>query len=122
MASSTLLADLFRTIDARDSAAFVRFLTPDVRFRFGSAPAVTGQDAVQQAVTGFFSSIKALSHRLLSTWEQGDALIVQGEVTYTRHDGSQITLPFANIFRIQNKLINEYLVYADLAPLFQAPT
>jgi len=48
-------------------------------------------------------------------------LALHGEVTYTRHDGSRVTLPFANVFRLRDDLISEYLIYADLAPLYAAP-
>ena len=121
MLQASMLQDLFRTIDARDSRKFVSFLTPDATFRFGNAPAIAGHAAIEQAVGGFFASLKALSHQLIATWEQGDSLALQGEVTYTRHDGSQITLPFANVFRLRDGLIREYLIYADVAPLYAPP-
>ena len=44
----------------------------------------------------------------------------EGEVTYTRHDGSQITLPFCNIFEIDGDKIEVYRIYIDMAPLFAA--
>lgn len=122
MSQANMLKDLFRSIDARDARKFVSFLTPDATFRFGNAPAVTGHAEIEQAVAGFFASLKALSHRLIATWEQGESLALQGEVTYTRHDGSQITLPFANVFRLRNGLIREYLIYADVAPLYAPST
>jgi len=56
-----MLQDLFRSIDAKDSARFVRFLTPDATFRFGNAPAIAGHAAIEQAVAGFFASLKALA-------------------------------------------------------------
>ena len=121
VSQASMLQDLFRTIDARDSRKFTSFLTPDATFRFGNAPAISGHAAIEQAVAGFFASLKALSHRLIATWEQGDSLALQGEVTYTRHDGSQITLPFANIFRLRDGLVREYLIYADVAPLYAPP-
>jgi ketosteroid isomerase-like protein len=121
VSQASMLQDLFRSIDAKDSARFVRFLTPDATFRFGNAPAIAGHAAIEQAVAGFFASLKALNHRLLATWEESDSLALHGEVTYTRHDSSQITLPFANVFRLRDGLISEYLIYADVAPLYAPP-
>jgi limonene-1,2-epoxide hydrolase len=46
------------------------------------------------------------------------AVACEGEVTYTRHDGSKITLPFVNIFEVSAGLITLYRVYIDIAPLF----
>jgi len=121
MSQGRMLQDLFRTIDLKDSARFVRFLASDATFRFGNAPAITGHAAIEQAVAGFFASLQSLSHRMIATWERGDSLALQGEVTYTRHDGSQVTLPFANVFRLRDGLISEYLIYADVAPLYAPP-
>jgi ketosteroid isomerase-like protein len=118
MAATFALEDLFRRIDAKDTARFLEFLSADVSFRFGNAPPVAGHAAVAQAVDGFFASVRALRHRLVDTWQRRDSLVCQGEVTYTRHDGSEITLPFANIFRLRDGLVHEYLIYADVAPLY----
>ncbi len=43
----------------------------------------------------------------------------QGEVTYERLDGTRLTLPFVNIFGMQSGKIDEYLIYVDIAPLFE---
>jgi hypothetical protein len=69
-------------------------------------------------VVGFFSSIKGLKHRLLKVWHLEGAAIIQGEVTYTRKDGRLVTVPFMNLFRLEGPLINEYLIYNDVSPLF----
>jgi ketosteroid isomerase-like protein len=114
-------AELFRAIDARDSVKFASFLAPDARFRFGSAAPVIGREAIAQAVEMFFAAIRSLEHRLLQQWPAADSLVCEGEVTYTRHDGSRITLPFANVFRLRAGLIEDYRVYVDMAPLYTTP-
>ncbi|HIH05421.1 TPA: nuclear transport factor 2 family protein [Candidatus Woesearchaeota archaeon] len=110
--------DLFRAIDRMDSRAFAGFLAEDAVFRFGNMPEVKGRGAITTAVEQFFSSIRGLRHRILHAWEQGSHVIVQGEVTYTRKDGKVLTLPFANIFVMEGGKAREYLIYADVAPLF----
>ena len=109
---------LFQSIDAMDTGTFLTFLTKDSQFRFGNAPASFGKPAIRQGVDGFFSSIKALKHRLLNTWTLPDTVICQGEVTYTRHDNSQITLPFVNVYGTKGDLVKDYLVYIDITPLY----
>jgi len=108
---------LFAAIDANDVAAFVGFLTDDAVFRFGSAPAVRGRSAVQAAVDGFFGTIAGCSHNVQNTIGSGSTLVCEGEVTYRRHDGSEITLPFANVFEYDDGLISHYKIYADIGPL-----
>lgn len=119
MTAPSFIEPLFRTIDRMDSEAFAAFLAEDGVFRFGNGPAAKGREAASEAVGAFFASISGLRHRILGTWVHPDAIFCQGEVTYTRHDGSAITLPFVNVLRMDgNEKIKEYLVYADITPLF----
>ena len=117
-AADSDIGGLFTAIDAQDGAAFVGYLTDDAVFRFGSAPAVQGRSAVQAAVEGFFGSIKGLSHTIHKTLRQADTLVCEGEVTYTRQDGSTITIPFVNVFEYDGDLIARYKIYIDIAPLY----
>ena len=110
--------DLFASIDAMDTERFLSFIDTAATFRFGSSEAVTGHAAIRAAVEGFFASFNALRHDLQRLVADGNAVVCEGEVTYTRHDGSAITLPFVNIFEVDGGLISLYRVYIDIAPLF----
>ena len=119
-AHRSLLRDLFAAIDACDGERFVSYLTPGAEFRYGSAPAVLGREAIREAVEGFFSTIAGLSHTLNFTVSDGDALVCEGEVTYTRKDGSKLTLPFANVLRTEDGQFSSYRIYIDIGPLYAA--
>ncbi len=110
--------ELFAAIDASDTERFLSFLTAEASFRFGSAPAVSGTEAIRAAVGGFFSTIAGCRHSITKTVVEGDVVICEGEVTYTRHDSSQITLPFANVFEMSGQLISAYKIYIDAGPLY----
>ena len=101
-----------------DMEGFLGFIAADAEFRFGSAPPVRGHAAIRAAVEGFYSSIAALSHELQRIVAQDDTVVCEGEVTYTRHDGSMITLPFCNVFETDGDLITLYRIYADITPLY----
>jgi limonene-1,2-epoxide hydrolase len=109
---------LFASIDAMDTESFLSFIREDATFRFGSSPAVKGHAEIRAAVEGFFSSFAALKHDLQRVVTDGDAVVCEGEVTYTKHDGSTITLPFVNVFEVDGGLISLYRVYIDIGPLF----
>lgn len=109
---------VFAVIDARDAAGFVALLTADAQFRFGNAPTLVGSDAIRAAVSGFFAAIGSCSHRLIRTWSGPAWVACEGEVTYLRHDGSTVTVPFANVFELRGKLIAVYRIYIDNSPLF----
>jgi limonene-1,2-epoxide hydrolase len=109
---------LFVSIDAMDTEAFLGFIAPDGEFRFGSAPPVRGREGIREAVGGFFSSIAAISHEVRRMVAEGNTVVCEGEVTYTRHDGSAVTLPFCNVFETDGGLISLYRIYIDIAPLY----
>lgn len=112
------LERLFAVVDAGDTAGFVNFLTPDAVFRFGNAPRVVGAPAIGAAVTGFFAAIGSSRHRLINILCQERSAVCEGEVTYTRHDGSAVSYPFANVFEFCGDKIAMYRIYIDNSTLF----
>lgn len=112
---------LFATMDAGDAAGFVEFLTPDAQFRFGNAPAITGTVAIRAAVSVFFAAIGSSRHELLGTWRGSMTAVCEGEVTYTRHDGSVLRVPFVNVFDLCGERIACYRIYSDNSTLFNPP-
>ncbi len=117
-AASRDTGGLFAAIDANDAAAFVGYLTDDAVFRFGSAPAVHGRASIQAAVDGFFGTIAGCSHNVQKTLDNGSTLVCEGEVTYRRQNGSEITLPFVDVFEYDGDLIAQYKIYMDINPLY----
>lgn len=111
---------MFAAIDAKDGAAFVAYLTEDAIFRFGSAPPVQGRDAIQAAVEGFFTTIAGCTHSIANTLREDNTLVCEGEVTYRRHDGSEIALPFTDVFEYEGDLVAHYKIYIDVGPLYAA--
>ncbi len=112
------LPQLFACIDARDAAAFCEFLSEDGVFRYGNAEPVRGRDAIRDYVGGFFEAIAGLEHRIEHHWSEPDAVICHGTVTYTRHDGSTLMVPFANILTLSGNRVGDYLIFVDASALF----
>jgi ketosteroid isomerase-like protein len=108
---------LIASIDGMDADRFVSFLTGDAIFRYGSNPPVEGKGAVREAVAGVFSMFRALTHTLEGVWAHPDAVFVQGTVQYTMHDGSAVSLPFVDCFKMDGEKIREFLIYIDPTPL-----
>ncbi len=111
------IEDIVVSIDDMDAEKFVSFMTDDAQFRYGSNPPTVGKGAIQEYVGQFFGMFKGIRHELLGSWSQQDAVFVQGDVTYIRHDGSACTLPFLNCFKMRGEKIHEYLIYIDPTPL-----
>jgi len=114
--------DLFATIDRKDTDGFVGFLADDAVVRFGSGPSVEGRNGIREMIGGFFDGIQAVTHDIAFAGRIDDRLVCEGTVTYTRHDDSKVTLPFANVMDLDGNgarpSIRHYKVYIDIAPLY----
>ena len=108
--SAERIAALFASIDNADADLFAAFLTKDASFRFGSAPRIRGRVEIAAGVGAFFATIAACKHQVVKTILSGDSLICEGEVTYTRHDGANVTVPFVDMLELSGDLIRDYKV------------
>lgn len=115
---ATDIKALFESIDRMDTEAFLSFLSDDVTFRFGNAEPIQGKEVVGAAVGGFFQSIRSLNHSLIDTISQDDTLVCHGNVTYTRHDDSNLSVPFANVFKMSDGKVKDYLIFVDISQLY----
>lgn len=109
---------LFEVGKAKKPDEFAAFFTEDGRYRFGNADAVSGRKGIHDAVANFFPLIKALDHDIQGTWEQGNLLLVEMNVIYTRQDDKVVTIPVADTFRFEGSLIKDMRIYADTTPVF----
>lgn len=109
---------LFAAVDRMDHVAFADLLAPDALFRYGNSAPVHGRAAIKDIVADFFSALQGLNDRIEDRWILPDTVIVTGTVTYTRHDGSTLQVPFANILRLRDSRIFQYLIFVDNSALF----
>jgi len=47
-------------------------------------------------------------------------VVCHGIVTYTRHDSSALTVPFANILTVEDGLFSKYLIFATCPDCIRA--
>jgi ketosteroid isomerase-like protein len=113
--------DLFAAIDGKDQVAFAEFFALDGTFRFGNHAPVHGRRSIRDAVAEFFVAVRGLDHRVEERWLLPDTAIVTGVVSYTRHDGGTLTVPFANVMKLENGAIRDYRIFVDNSTLFAAP-
>ena len=121
MNESDWIKHIFSAIDEKNTEKFMQFLDEECSFRFANIPPVNGQEAIQQFIDGFFSSIDGLKHEILEFWPIPGGLVCHGNVTYTRHNQSELSVPFPNIFKLNNDKVRDYLIFADTSLLYADP-
>lgn len=110
--------EIFAAFDAQEVPALAALMTDDVRLRLGNAEMVEGKSAFVEAVHAFHDSVAGFRHDVVDVWSDGDALIAELEVHYTRLDGGEITLPCCNVFRLRDGSVADYRVYIDITPVY----
>ena len=120
MQRKELVEKIANSINGRDAKMFSEFITEDGIFRFGNAEDVKGRKNIEDYVAAFFGMIKGSSHRIINLWDDGNHIVWQGEVEYTRLDEKKVNVKFVNIFKMEGDMIRDYLIYIDNAPLFAA--
>lgn len=114
-----MVRSILAATDAQDFAALAELLTEDVHVTFGSAEATVGKAALfgggnklMEAVTGMRLEI----HHLGTI--NDDVVVTEMTVHYERRDGSRVSLPCANTFRVRDGRVHDYRIYMDIAPVF----
>jgi ketosteroid isomerase-like protein len=109
---------IFAAFDARDLSALAAFMTDDVRLRLGNAETVVGKGAFVDAVSAFLGSVAGFRHEVINVWSDGDALIAELDVHYSRLDGREVTVPCCNVFGLRDGLVADYRSYIDANPVY----
>jgi ketosteroid isomerase-like protein len=108
----------FAALDALDVPTLAALVSEDVHTRLGNSEPVDGKEAFVKTAEGFAASILSVRHEIYSLWTVEDAVIVEMDVHYRRHDGKELTLPCCNTFRVRDNLIADYRVYMDINPVY----
>ncbi|HEY9850432.1 MAG TPA: nuclear transport factor 2 family protein [Leptolyngbyaceae cyanobacterium] len=113
-----LVKRLFSRGEAFDSEGFITFFTDTPVYQFGNFDVCLDKASIKQSADNFFSRISAVYHEIKAMWEEGDAVFVEMDVTYWRKDGSVISLPCFDIFRVEGDKFSELRIFMDVNPVF----
>lgn len=119
MEFKSFVTEVYQAIDSQNAKKFATYFAPDGIFRFANNPEVTGTEAVEAYVDGFFKSLKGISHSGLESWSAGEVIFVNGTVQYTRHNDTKLVVPFSCTWKMKDQLISEYLIFIDSSQLYQ---
>ncbi len=110
---------MFAVVDRLDADTFAEYYAQDAVLRFGNAEPVHGREAIRRTYAEFFATLDGLRHDPQHYFHQDDTHLAEALVTYTRQDGSLVTVPALSAFHTRaDGLIDSYRIYVDLAPLY----
>jgi ketosteroid isomerase-like protein len=110
---------IFQKVDTMDPHALDEVFAEDGTMVFGNGEPLVGREAISAGCGAFLSILQGLRHRILNEWQVDADTIAETEVTYTRLDGKEISIPAVSIWRVRDDgLIASYRVYFDVAPIY----
>jgi limonene-1,2-epoxide hydrolase/alkylhydroperoxidase/carboxymuconolactone decarboxylase family protein YurZ/catechol 2,3-dioxygenase-like lactoylglutathione lyase family enzyme len=118
--NADLVKRLFSRGEAFDAAGFVTFFTDNPVYQFGNFDVCFDKQSIKQSADNFFSQIDAVYHEIKMMQEVGDVVFVEMDVLYWRKDGSMISLPCCDIFRVEGDKFSELRIFMDVNPVFDS--
>jgi ketosteroid isomerase-like protein len=118
-AAIEFVSKVYEAIDSMDEQGFANCLTENCTFVFANGDPVIGRANAAAASQNFLNQLAGIKHHLLNVWTFEDVIVSQISVTYTRKDGSTLTIPAVTIWKLQDRLIDECRIYLDISPLFE---
>ena len=115
--SSDWTKELYGAIDSKDASKFASFLTENSAFTLGNSPSAKGKKNIEETIAEFFKSIKGIDHNITDTKSCDDTFLTRGTVKYTRHDDTQLEVPFCNVMKLDGEKIREFQIYVNNAEL-----
>lgn len=109
----------FRDADQLDLPLLMSWFGPDIDLRLANVPPILGREAVEATFAQFWSGIKGMRHIREQIVADGDAAFQGSLVSYTRPDGSEVTMPVAShLHRDTAGTLDRLWIYIDLEPLY----
>ena len=110
-------------VDRRDAKKFAAVFVDGGTCRFGNNPELVGREAIEAAITGFFTVMAGVEHKPAGTHYVDRTLVLEADVTYTLHQGGTVSVPACTIYTMaptSPPMAESCRIYVDLAPLFGA--
>jgi ketosteroid isomerase-like protein len=117
--TNELTRRVFKTIDTMRPDSITAMYADDARVVFGNAEPLVGRKAITAGIENFFATINGLRHHVVNDWRVHTDTIAEAEVTYSRTDGTNVSVPVVSIWRTgDDGLITDYRVFFDLTPVY----
>jgi limonene-1,2-epoxide hydrolase len=116
--STELVLRLFSRGEAFDSEGFVEFFTEACVYQFGNLPICYDKATMLESSRWFFRNVTAVYHDIKAIWEINECVMVEMDVWYWRLDGSLVSLPCSDIFRVDGSKFRELRIFMDVDPVF----
>jgi ketosteroid isomerase-like protein len=109
---------LFAAVEAKDVEAYAAFFSSNARYQVGNAPLVVGPKGIRELAAQVMQVVKNVTHNIKAVWEQGDTVICEMEVIYTRFDNKEFRFPRIDVIKVEDGQVQDFQAYIDANEVF----
>jgi ketosteroid isomerase-like protein len=115
---SEVVGKIFAALDRGDVQGLAAMMDGNVRLQLANAEESHGRERFERAVEAFLASVAGFRHEVVDVWRDGDTIVAELHVHYTRVDGKKVTVPCCNVFQLSEDLVWAYRSYLDMTPVY----
>jgi ketosteroid isomerase-like protein len=112
------IEEYFADVDAMRLDEFIDRHTDDAVVIVNNNPQAEGKEQIREAIGGFWQMIDGLNHDVISRYEDGDTVVLESDVHYTRKDGQVVTVKTASVLHRDGDKVDRLAFYNDPSPIF----
>ncbi|MDO1449710.1 nuclear transport factor 2 family protein [Rhodocytophaga aerolata] len=112
-----VLTDTYKKLNALDIAEFTSYLADDIEYTLGCIAKGKYKQNLIETLRQLFAQVTAIKYEILHSYQSGNSVVVEMEVTYERIDQSDIIISGVIFLKIEDELVNVLKVYKDFTPL-----
>ncbi|NIB40812.1 nuclear transport factor 2 family protein [Pseudomaricurvus alkylphenolicus] len=111
------IAEFYGHADALDTEGVCLCLDEDVELQFSNSPLIKGRQQVREVFSQFYGTIKSMKHDFVSEWETSGTTLLESRVTYTRGNGTVLSVPAFSVVELHREKISSVRIFVDLSHL-----
>jgi ketosteroid isomerase-like protein len=113
-----IVGRIFAALDGGDVKGLAAMMDDNVRLQLANAEESHGKERFVAAVEAFLASVSGFRHEVVDVWRDGETIVAELHVHYTRLDGRKVTVPCCNVFQLSEDLVWAYRSYLDMTPVY----
>jgi ketosteroid isomerase-like protein len=116
--SMEILNKLFSAVERNDIDSYLTCFHENAEYKAGNYPAVYGHAAIKAFAGQVIPIFDKVEHKVKNTWQNGNVIVSEMELTYHRKDGKVTTVPCTDIIELEDGKVKSLRAYLDAAPAF----
>ncbi len=113
-----ILNRLFSAVEHNDVDSYLTCFQENAEYKAGNYPAVYGHAAIKAFAQQVIPMFDKVEHKVKNTWQNGNVIVSEMELTYHRKDGKVAIVPCVDVIELEDGKVKSLRAYLDAGPAF----